>query len=186
MTFIVGLGNPGREYRITRHNTGFIVIDRFAQDHSFKLTKRKFYSRIGIGTIFGTKVILAKPLTFMNLSGESVAPLIGFYSLRISDLIVVHDDLDLSFGRIRIKVGGGDAGHQGLRSIIDSLGTNDFIRIRVGIGRPPEGTTATAYVLNEFNPDERKEFENIAVRASEALEKILKYGVSRAMTEFNR
>lgn len=182
----MGLGNPGREYRITRHNTGFLVIDRFAQDHSFKLTKRKFYARIGTGKISGISVILAKPLTFMNLSGESVAPLVGFFSLKDSELVVVHDDLDLSFGRIRIKVGGGDAGHQGLRSIIESLGTSDFIRIRVGIGRPPKGTTATEYVLHNYNPDERKELENIVARASEALEKILKYGVPRAMTEFNR
>jgi len=186
MTLIVGLGNPGREYRTTRHNTGFLVIDRFAQVHSFKLTKRKFYARIGIGTISGEKVILAKPLTFMNLSGESVAPLVSHFSLKDSELVVVHDDLDLSFGRIRIKVGGGDAGHQGLRSIIESLGTSDFVRIRVGIGRPPKGTTATEYVLHDFNPEERKEFGNIAVRASEALERILKYGVPRAMNEFNQ
>lgn len=186
MTLIVGLGNPGKEYRWTRHNMGFLVLDAWARAHSLTFATRKFSAKIGTGAVFRKKVLLAKPMTFMNLSGQSIAPLVRYFKVPPEDLVIVHDDLDLAPGRVKIKSGGGDGGHQGLRSAVECLGTQEFVRVRVGIGRPPDGLTATEYVLEEFNGEEKGVLKETVERATRAVEIILSEGVVKAMNEFNR
>ncbi len=136
MKLIVGLGNPGKEYSTNRHNIGFLCINHFARIHRITLDKKQGKARVGTGTVAGNDVVLAKPQTYMNASGVSVSQLMQKYKIALEDLIVVHDDLDLPLGKIRIRQGSSAAGHNGIKSIIASLGTQDFIRIRVGISRP--------------------------------------------------
>jgi PTH1 family peptidyl-tRNA hydrolase len=151
---IVGLGNPGSHYADTRHNVGFRVIDSLGAAHRIALQSHLPTAVYGEGTIAAQPSVLALPLTYMNASGEAVANLCAHFSIAPNDLIVAHDDLDLQLGRVKLKVKGGDAGHYGVRSIIEHLGTGEFLRVRVGIGRPAHKDEVVAFVLNPFTPDE--------------------------------
>jgi PTH1 family peptidyl-tRNA hydrolase len=169
LKLIVGLGNPGSRYQGTRHNVGFRVIDALGAAHGMALRERLPIAEYGQGTIGGHQVVLAEPLTYMNASGKAVAGLCAHFAIPPDDLMVVHDDLDLTLSRIKLKTKGGDAGHYGVRSIIEHLGTGAFTRIRVGIGRPDSKDGVVAFVLSPFRPDELP-LVDAAVRA--AVEKI--------------
>jgi PTH1 family peptidyl-tRNA hydrolase len=181
---IVGLGNPGKEYQGTRHNVGFEVIDTLARRHGIRLRKRLCKALIGEGTIGGEHVTLAKPLTFMNLSGEAVAELAHRYRLETQDIIVITDDVNLPLGRLRIRTRGSSGGHKGLRSIIQSIGSEDFPRIRIGIGQP-EQTNMVDFVLSRFSRSERRIVREAIERAADAVEVILAEGIEQAMNRFN-
>ena len=183
---IVGLGNPGDRYRCSRHNLGFMAADRLAQRCGTPLDNRRFKARWGRGLIDGQTVILAQPQTFMNLSGESVAPMLGYFKLKPGQLIVIHDELDLEPGTVRIKRGGGDAGHNGIRSIIDALGTADFIRVRIGVGHAPQGRDTIGYLVEPMTAQELDAFDPPLERAVEAVQAIVLEGVDRAMGRFNQ
>jgi len=184
LKLIVGLGNPGREYQYTRHNIGFMVIDVLAERHGIGITRKEKKNLLGKGNINSEKIIIAKPQTFMNLSGEAIGPLFSTYIDDIEDLIVVHDDLDIEFGKIKIKVGGGHGGHNGLRSIISHLG-NDFVRIRGGIGRPSSGHDVSSYVLNRFSAVQKEKLNALTEKLADAIEVVLTDGVKSAMNRFN-
>jgi PTH1 family peptidyl-tRNA hydrolase len=183
---IVGLGNPGKEYEASRHNVGFLVVDLLARTHGIPLKERKYKSRWGRGQIDGHPIILAKPRTYMNLSGEAVKLLFTTFSLTPHQLIVIHDDLDLTFGRIKIKDKGGNGGHKGIQSIMNTLGTGDFPRIKVGIGRPPDGLDAADFVLQPFDQTEKRSLNEVIARSREALELLLGAGIQAAMNQYNR
>jgi PTH1 family peptidyl-tRNA hydrolase len=183
---IVGLGNPGLRYAKTRHNLGFWVVDLLSQSWGISLTKHKFSAVIGEGR-FGTEpVLLVKPQTFMNRSGEAVADLVGFYKLDLCDLFVVYDDLDLAPGLLRVRAAGSSGGHRGVASIIEHLQSSSFPRLRIGIGQPPEHLDAADYVLQVPEEAETKILAEACQRAAEAVEVWLKEGVSAAMNQFNR
>jgi len=182
---VVGLGNPGREYRETRHNIGFMVIDAFAAKHEIKLTKVQNKAIIGISKIGENRVILAKPQTYMNLSGQAVSALMRFYKVPLTNLIVAHDDVDLPFGVIRMRPGGGSAGQKGVNSIIERIGSQDFPRIRMGVGRPPGQMDAAAYVLQNFHKSEQETLADFLKRAADAIDCFLEYGLDTAMNRFN-
>lgn len=181
MKLIVGLGNPGTSYQKTRHNVGFLVVDELARRHRIPLSRRRFRALFGTGQIASHPVVLAKPMTYMNRSGEAVRGLLNFFHIEMSGLVVVHDDLDLPFGRIRFKRRGGDGGHQGVRSIIDGLGGNLFSRLKVGIGRPPQDTEPADHVLMPFDEAEQADLGILFPGAAEALEVMLSEGIDRAM-----
>jgi len=183
---IVGLGNPGSRYQGTRHNIGFVVIDRLAQQNKLTLGKRSCGALIEQGFIDGESCVFAKPQAFMNRSGLVVKGLLDEFAASTQDLVVVYDDLDLPFGRIRIRPNGGAGGHRGMLSIIDSLAGAPFCRLRFGIGRPPEDTDAAAYVLEPFSSSESTELPDIIDRAVAAVGCILQHGIERAMEQFNR
>ena len=194
MKLIVGLGNPGRTYAHNRHNIGFRCLNYFAKLHSIRFERRQCRARIGIGEISGSRLLLAKPHTFVNLSGKAVACLTSKYNIPSSDLLVICDDLDLPLGKIRLRPSGGSGGHKGMKSIISALGSNDFPRIRVGIGRPtlPEGAANTDedaivnYVLSDFSPQEEAEIIKSAIATvAEAIDCFLTQGVEAAMSKFN-
>ncbi len=182
---LVGLGNPGREYRETRHNVGFMVIDRLAQETGINLSRVQQKAIVGLGNLGEHKVLLAKPQTFMNLSGESVAGLVRFYKIPLNQFIVVHDDLDLPFGTLRIRPDGGSAGQKGMQSIINRLGTQQFPRLRFGIGRPSGSKHGAGYVLHGFSPEEKKDLDYLLSRAAEALMTFVIEGLESAMNRFN-
>lgn len=186
MELIVGLGNPGREYTLSRHNIGFLVIDRLAHAHGIALKERKHKSRWGTGEVSGQRVLLAKPHTYMNLSGEAVKLFFKAFALASHQLIVIHDDLDLSFGRIKIKEKGGNGGHKGIQSIMSCVGGGNFTRVRIGIGRPFEGIEATEYVVQPFDESQRYALDEVMVRARAALETLLRSGIHAAMNQCNR
>lgn len=186
MELIVGLGNPGKEYEASRHNVGFLVVSRLARTHGIALQERKYKSRWGQGQIEGQAVILAKPRTYMNLSGEAVKLLLASFSLTSNQLIVIHDDLDLPFGRIKIKEKGGNGGHRGIQSIIHAVGSGDFRRVKVGIGRPPGKMDAADYVLQPFDLAEKQLLEEVVTTAQTAVELLLKSGLQTAMNFYNR
>jgi peptidyl-tRNA hydrolase, PTH1 family len=171
---IVGLGNPGVDYYITRHNVGFRVIDALGAAHRIPLRERLPTAECGAGTIETQRVVLAKPLTYMNASGKAVASLCAHFSILPNDLIVVHDDLDLHLGRIKLKMQGGDAGHYGVRSIIEHLKTGEFARIRVGIGRPSSKDEIVAFVLSPFTPDEFALVDEAICKAVEKIEALVR------------
>ncbi len=178
---VVGLGNPGPNYAKTRHNLGFMVADILADrvHGSFKVHKRSG-AEVVTGHLGGRSVILAKPRVYMNESGRQVGPLAKFYSIAPTDMVIVHDELDIDFGRIRLKSGGGVAGHNGLRSVASALGTNDFQRVRIGIGRPPGQKSGAAFVLENFNATERKEVPTICEQAADATELLVQLGLEPA------
>ncbi len=186
MKIIVGLGNPGIPYRMTRHNIGFQVVDRLAKLNHIPIRTKRFKSLYGTGWIDSQQVVLAKPRTFMNRSGEAVKRAADFFHLRIEDLIVVHDDLDLPFGRLRFKHRGGDGGHQGVRSIIEMMGGNNFLRLKVGIGRPPQGMDPAEYVLETFDKVMQSHLDQILSRAAEFLNVMLLEGLEKAMNQFQK
>ena len=182
---VVGFGNPGRDYRDTRHNVGFMAVDRFCEMQGARLGKVKFQAIIGETRVGAAKVILAKPQTFMNLSGNAVASIVRFYKIPMEQILVVHDDLDLPFGTLRLRPGGGAGGQKGLKSTIDRLGTQQFPRLRIGIGRPPGQMDAAAYVLQRFGSAEQEELDFILRRAGEAIEVFVRDGLDPAMNQFN-
>jgi PTH1 family peptidyl-tRNA hydrolase len=173
---VVGLGNYGKRYEKTRHNIGFITIDRLASEYNLRIDKRCNLSLIGNGVIEGEDVLFAKPQTYMNRSGIAVNSILTDNSLLHSDLIVIYDDIDLNLGTVKKKFNGGDAGHRGVRSIIESLSTRDFFRVRIGIGRPPEGIDASDYVLSKFHKDESEVIHNSIEKAIYLVKEIIKEG----------
>jgi len=185
MKLIVGLGNPGKQYENTRHNIGFLVIDKLSEQLNIRLDQAKFKGIYGIGNIEGEKILLLKPLTFMNLSGESIRAVMDYYQVQIEDLIVIYDDLDLPVGRIRLRQQGSAGGHNGIKSTIAHLGTQNFNRIRVGIDRPRTGMNVADYVLGRFTKDERVLMEDVIVKCSDACEQGLKRPFLQVMNEFN-
>lgn len=181
---IVGLGNPGPQYSWTRHNAGFMVLDRLSSQAGIPITKKAFSGLCGDGNWLGERLFLLKPQTFMNLSGRSVAEALRFYKLSLSDLIVIHDDLDIPFGKLKLKEGGGHGGHNGLRSLGQELGSANFVRVRVGIGRPVHGDTVN-YVLQNFAKNEMDSLLGILDGAIDAVEMIMKEGLPKAMSIFH-
>lgn len=193
---IVGLGNPGAKYKDTRHNIGFMAIDHVAEAGGIKLNKEDFYSRWGKGVLCGRDVILAKPQTFMNLSGKAVQGISGYFHIEPKDILVIYDDIDIEFGSLRIRLSGSGGGHRGMESIIEQLGTKDFPRIRMGIGRPEEKESKSQrvkesgniadYVLNSFDSEEKDMLKQMLDRTKEALDAILNDGIEKAMNRFNK
>jgi PTH1 family peptidyl-tRNA hydrolase len=180
---IVGLGNPGKEYERHRHNLGFMVADEIVHNAGGSWTRTREKTLISKIKIDELPVVVAKPLTFMNLSGKAVAPIMTRRGAEPNRLLVIHDDLDLEPGAVRIKVGGGDGGHKGVRSIADSLRFRDFIRVRLGIGRPPVGQTPEEFVLTRFPAGEREALKELIRRGSEAVLLILREGVAKARNQ---
>jgi len=189
MKLIVGLGNPGRSYAGNRHNIGFICLRYFARARGIKFDHKKGLARIGTGTVAGNKMVLARPQTFMNNSGKSVSRLLRSFKVSPKDLLVIHDDLDLPPAKIRISSGSGSGGHKGINSIIQEMGTREFTRIRVGIGRPakpnPTEDDIIAYVLSDFTTEEKEAISDIIPRVSEAIVCLLTEGLEPAMNRFN-
>ena len=191
-TLIVGLGNPGPRYTGNRHNVGFQCIDLLAAKHHITLSRKLGYSIVGEGEIAGRSVVLAQPQTFMNASGKAVAALLRKYGRTPADLIVIHDELDLPLGRIRIRERGSAGGQRGVKSVIENLGTQEFVRVRVGIGRPGDAEPRDAvlqpvdYVLRNFLPAEKPVIEEARHTVVEAVEAILTDGTAAAMNQFNR
>jgi PTH1 family peptidyl-tRNA hydrolase len=181
---IVGLGNPGPKYQWTRHNAGFMVLDRLSYRAGIPITRKTFSGLYGEGNHREERLLLLKPQTFMNLSGRSVNPALHFHRLSLQDLIVIHDDLDIPFGQVKLKEGGGHAGHNGLRSLLQELGSGQFIRIRVGIGRPLQGDAAD-YVLSTFNRDEMGHLPRLLDGVVDLLELLLTEGIPKAMSLYN-
>nr|WP_199589683.1 aminoacyl-tRNA hydrolase [Lujinxingia litoralis] len=183
-TLIVGLGNPGPKYEGTRHNIGFAAVNRLAERYRLTVTQSKFHGVYTTGIICGVDVALLKPLTFMNLSGKSVAPAMKFFNVEPVSLIVLHDELDVELGQMKIKEGGGHGGHNGLRDIVAKTGTREFLRVRLGIGRPEHGDV-TNHVLGRFRPDETPAVERMLDDACDAVETILSEGVAAAQNRFH-
>jgi PTH1 family peptidyl-tRNA hydrolase len=197
---IVGLGNPGRKYAYNRHNVGFQCLDQLAQVHGLSFGSNALYPRakpvkarsrgrrakasLALGRIADVGVVLAKPLTYMNLSGQAVKQLLGFYQLSPEDILVIYDDLDLPLGTIRLRPDGGSGGHKGMRSIIETLDSQAFPRLRVGIGRPPDND-AVSYVLSDFTADEQITLERVYEKAVAAVGLFLREGIEAAMNAYN-
>jgi PTH1 family peptidyl-tRNA hydrolase len=181
---VVGLGNPGPQYAKTRHNLGFMVADLLAarMGATFKVHKRSG-AEIATGRLAHRPVVLAKPRTYMNESGRQVGPLAKFYSVTPADVIVIHDELDIDFGQIRLKQGGGEGGHNGLRSLVNALGTKDFHRVRIGIGRPPGRKDPAAFVLENFSATERPQVPTICEMAADATELLVEVGLEPAQNQ---
>ena len=186
MFIIAGLGNPGRQYEGTRHNIGWQVIDELAQKHHMKVIESKFKGLVGKGMIGSEKVILLKPLTFMNLSGESIREAVNFYKIdETTNLIVIADDISLDVGRIRIRKKGSAGGHNGLKNIIAHLGHEEFIRIKLGVGDKPAGYDLADYVLGRFDKEEEKILAESRTDAVLAVETIMEDGIDKAMNRYN-
>jgi len=182
---IVGLGNPGPGYAANRHNAGYMVADVLAGRIGARFRAGRFQAAVAEGRLAGRPVTLGKPLTYMNLSGGPVAGLSGYYRVPPGQLVVIHDELDLPFGTVRLKLGGGDNGHNGLRAVTTSLGTRDYYRIRFGIGRPPGRMDPAAFVLRDFSVAERKELPLLLDRAADAAEVLLTDGLAAAQNAFH-
>lgn len=186
MYLIAGLGNPDKKYEATRHNIGFETIDLLAHKEGIRLTKLKHKAVCGDGIICGEKVIIAKPQTYMNLSGESIRDIVNFYKIPVQNVIVVCDDINLEIGRLRIRPKGSDGGHNGLKSIIYQLSSDDFVRIRMGVGAPKgEHYDLADYVLGKFSKEEIEILTPSAERVVSAVETIISGGVAQAMNKFN-
>jgi len=182
---IIGLGNPGAEYAGNRHNCGFMVADVLAERIGARFKRDRSRAVVATGRLAGFAVTLAKPQTFMNLSGGPVAAVRSFYKVPLERIVVVHDELDLPFEAIRLKLGGGDSGHNGLRSVTAALGTRDYLRVRVGIGRPPGRMDPADFVLRDFSAAERKLLPLVLERAADAAETLLRRGLAAAQVEFH-
>lgn len=189
MKLIAGLGNPGRSYTGNRHNIGFMCLNHFAGNHGIKFDKKQGRARTGTGQVAGNTVILARPQTYMNSSGESVKLLVKRFNISPDNLVVIHDDLDLALGKIRLSYGAGSGGHKGVDSIIACLQSQEFIRLRLGIGHPAASNTpeadVIAYVLSDFTPAEKEVIDQVIPRASEALLYLLTEGLTAAMNKYN-
>lgn len=186
MNLIIGLGNPGKAYANTRHNIGFRCINYFAKIHRISLNQRQCRAQLGVGEVAGSQIVLAKPRTFMNSSGKSVGLLVERFQVSPSGVLVIHDDLDLPLGKIRLQHKGSSAGHKGVESIITCLGSQDFPRVRVGIGHPQENNQdVVTYVLSDFSPEEKVVIEMAIARVSEAILCLLTEGITAAMNRYN-
>ena len=193
MNLIIGLGNPGRVYVNNRHNVGFVCVNHFAKMHGIRFDKKQGRARIGSGEVAGNGVVVARPQTYMNSSGESVSRLVRKFDINLDNLLVIHDDLDLPLGKIRLRQGGGSGGHKGIGSIIDCVESESFLRLRVGIGRPStsEGSAGiseadiVAYVLSNFTPEEKRIITQIIPGVSEAILCLLTEGLTAAMNRYN-
>lgn len=193
MKLIVGLGNPGRQFADSIHNLGFICVGHFARTHNIKFNKKKSKARIGLGKIADIDVVIARPQTYMNRSGDSVSQLVRMFKVSLNDLLVVYDELDLPLAKIRIRQGGSSAGHKGIGSIIAELGSQDFPRLRVGIGRPTVSSSIDEitdddiikYLLNKFSPEEKKAITKVLPVVSEAILCIITEGLTTAMNRYN-
>jgi PTH1 family peptidyl-tRNA hydrolase len=185
-SLIVGLGNPGREYRDTRHNIGFRLVNEIAHRLEVDFTRTQSKALVTIGRYKGNKIILAKPQTFMNRSGFATRELVKFYKINLVNLLILYDDVDLPFGKIRMKPSGGSAGHKGINSIAEQLGTNEFPRLRFGVGRPSGSKKAKSYVLKHFSKDENEFLENYVNRAVDAALSFTVDGIDYVMTLYNR
>jgi len=183
---ICGLGNPGPEHHGDRHNAGYLVVDALAARAGIALDMAKFEGRLGAGRLGAERVLLLKPETYMNLSGQSVGAAARFYKIPPADVLVVHDELDLPFGRLQLKSGGGTAGHNGLRSILSGLGEDSFARLRVGVGKPEGKQKVVGHVLSGFSPEERRLLPELLERAADAALGWATLPLSEAMTRFNR
>ncbi|WP_258928107.1 aminoacyl-tRNA hydrolase [Desulfoferrobacter suflitae] len=183
---LFGLGNPGKEYAMTRHNVGFQVLDRLAETLGISLQQRKFRANWGTGVFEGRKIFLFEPLTFMNRSGEVVAEVLKYFAISVDRMLVIHDDLDLPLGRMRLVSRGGAGGHRGVASIIQHLGRQDFSRMKLGIGRPGRGEAVESYVLQAPYPDEAPLFQEMVRRGVDAVQVALCVGLDAAMNRFNR
>lgn len=181
---IVGLGNPGPEYARTRHNVGFDLIDELAAKHRIKIDRAKHKARLGVGQIDGTGVALVKPMTYMNLSGQSIAPILREYGVKPDHLIVIADELDFVVGKVKMRPKGGSAGHNGHKSIIHSLGTDEYARIRVGIHSEAKGETID-FVLSRFTPEERVDIDRAIRKGIEGIETAIESGMERALNVIN-
>jgi peptidyl-tRNA hydrolase, PTH1 family len=194
---IAGLGNPGKKYMQTRHNIGFMAIDRLGECHNIDLDRNMFKNRFGSGAINDVKALLAQPMDFMNRSGPPVNQLARYFKIDTARILIIHDDMDIDTGKIKIKVKGGHGGHKGVQSIINALGTNDFTRVRIGIGRPypadekrdihrpKDDTDVTNYVLGKFSKQEEQNYEKVLETVREAVETVLERGAAAAMNTFN-
>lgn len=191
MWLIAGLGNPGRRYERNRHNIGFHVVDELARRHVPGGFRSKFGGEVATGLVGREKVVLLKPMEFMNVSGNAVQRAAKFHDVPPEEILVVHDEIDLPFGKLRLKAGGGHGGHNGLRSIVAQLGSKDFLRVRVGVGKPEKATggpgdgAVSSYVLSDFPSAQAREAEELAARAADAAEAVLAVGIRAAMNEFN-
>lgn len=182
---IFGLGNPGPQYRDNRHNVGFKAIDALSKRLDIPLKRVQFKAMWGSGVHEGVKITLVKPQTFMNLSGQAVASFVHFYKVPLENILVICDDMDIPFGTIRVRKAGSSGGQNGLNSIIEKLGSREFPRLRIGIGRPPGRMQGMDYVLQDFHPQEMAELETVLDKAASAALAVVQYGINRAMTEFN-
>ena len=185
MYLILGLGNPGRRYQFTRHNIGFMVLEKIAAQWEVDLKQKSFDALWNRGKIAGINVLLAMPQTYMNLSGNAARKLLAYFKMDISNLIVIHDDLDLPFGKLRLKTGGGNAGHKGLKSIVTCLGSADFMRVRLGIGKPSDESRIEDYVLERFESKEAAELQQIIQLAADAATDIVISGMQTAMAKYH-
>ena len=186
MRLLVGLGNPGPKYERTRHNIGFRVAQEAARTLGAALDQTRWNAVLGTGRSAGEAVAVLLPQTFMNLSGESVGHAARFWKAGPDAIVVAHDDMDLEFGRLQVKVGGGDGGHNGLKSLKQHLGTAEFVRVRFGVGRPPQGWDPSDYVLGKFNGDEENQLDELIPMAAEAAMEAAAQGALKAMNRFNR
>lgn len=185
MILVAGLGNPGKEYAATRHNVGFMIVDLLAEELGVKVEKIKFKSLIGEGFVGNEKVILVKPQTYMNLSGEAVLDIAGFYKIPPERVIVIVDDMDLPVGRVRLRTKGGSGGHNGLKSIIYQLQTEEFPRLRIGIGKPAPERQTVGYVLGKFSDEEKEIMLEALKKSVRAVIEIIESGAERAMNKVN-
>jgi len=182
---VAGLGNPGDTYARTRHNSGFMVVDALSEEFSIPVEKKKFEVVYGRGIIKGVDVVLAKPMAYMNRSGPPVQNLLNYFRILCDDLLVIYDDIDLAFGRLKINVKGGHGGHKGIKSIIESFGKDDIPRLRIGVGRSESGISVSDYVLGRFSDKEKKDLDRMIKRARDAAVTILCDGMSEGMNRFN-
>lgn len=185
MYLIIGLGNPEPEYSYTRHNMGFSVLNEIAKRNGIGINKEKFDGLYGTGVINGEKVMLIKPQTYMNLSGKSIKKFVDFYKINIDEIIVIYDDLDIEEGLIKIRKKGGAGSHNGMKSVVEELGTTDFSRIRVGIGKLSEDIDLKYYVLEKLSKKEYEVLETGIINAAKAVEDIIKLGIDNAMNKYN-
>ena len=182
---IFGLGNPGREYERTRHNIGFIALDKLSMEWNIEISRYRYESMIGEGEFAGNRILLVKPQTYMNKSGNAVYSFMKFYKVGSKQLLVIHDDLDLPFGSIRIREDGGSAGQRGMESIISKIGTDEFSRLRIGIGRPPGRMDPMDYVLRKFTKESKTDLKLVLGTVIRSIEVMLINGIEKAMTSYN-
>jgi PTH1 family peptidyl-tRNA hydrolase len=186
LRLVVGLGNPGASYRKTRHNVGFMAVDSIAQQFGIALDREKFGVVFGRGSVERVTVVLAKPVAFMNRSGPPVQQLAHYYRIPCEDMLVIHDDIDLAFGKLKIKKKGGHGGHNGVRSLMDAFGGGDFVRLRIGVGRSEAGISVTDHVLGKFSAEQAKILDRIISSARDAVVTVLCEGTQVGMNVFNR
>lgn len=185
MILIAGLGNPGKEYENTRHNVGFLTIDKIAEDVGVKITKKGFQGLYNLGQFEESKILLLKPQTYMNNSGNALREAREFYKIDTDKIIVIHDEMDLPLGRIKLKKDGGSAGHNGIKSIIPNIGSDNFARVRVGVGKPYDKNNVIKHVLSGFSKEERQQLPQVIESARDSVFTIIISGIEKAMNEFN-